>query len=91
MADATSKSGGWGKVRKRLAGWEQPALLGLVKELYETAGVNRDLIHARGQVGEGVGGRLERYRARMAGRVGLGYGEYVGEVVSRLERRFGTG
>jgi len=187
MTDATGKSGSWGKVRQQLVGWDQPALLALVKDLYEAAGANRDFMHARCQGGEGGGEMLERYRAkvvepffpkrglgklnlaearkairdyrkatgnphgtadllltyvengtsftcmygdiddrfynslesalnelvvlllgeaqgahpelrerlatvaRMADRVGWGYGDYVGDVVSRLERKFSTG
>ena len=46
------KSCGWSAVRQQLATWEKPALLALVKDLYEAAAENRDFIHARCQAGE---------------------------------------
>ena len=51
----------WGKVRKELNGWETPALLALVKDLYETSSANRDFIHARclPEANEAI---LEKYR-----------------------------
>ncbi|MCK4563295.1 MAG: hypothetical protein KAU94_01320 [Verrucomicrobia bacterium] len=51
----------WGGIRKELNGWETPALLTLVKDLYETSAANRDFIHARclPEVNEAV---LEKYR-----------------------------
>lgn len=187
MTGTDRPSNSWSKVRQHLAGWDQAALLALVKDLYEAAGANRDFLHARCQVGEDGGEMLERYRAkvvepffpkrgmgklnlaearkairdyrkatgnirgtaellltyvengtsftceygdiderfynslesalnelavlllgeaqgaypelrerlatvaRMADRVGWGYGDYVGDVVSRLERKFSTG
>ena len=40
MKTATKKPGGWSAVRHQLATWE-PALLALVKDLCESADVNR--------------------------------------------------
>lgn len=65
MTNATKKTGGWSAVRQQLATWEQPALLALVKDLYETAAVNRDFIQARCQAGESGGEALEKYRAKI--------------------------
>ncbi len=65
MTNATKKSGGWSAVRQHLATWEKPALLALVKDLYEAAGVNRDFIHARCQAGECGGEALEKYRGKI--------------------------
>ena len=65
MKNATKKPGGWSAVRQQLTSWEKPALLTLVKDLYETAAENRDFIHARCQAGEGGGEALEKYRSRI--------------------------
>jgi len=60
------KPGGWSAVRPRLLAWEKPALLALVKELYDAAAENRDLIEARCQLEDGDGGAaLERYRRKI--------------------------
>jgi len=55
------KPGGWSAVRPRLLAREKPALLALVKELYDAAAENRDLIEARCQLEDG-GAVLERHR-----------------------------
>ena len=65
MTNAAKKTGGWSAVRHQLATWEKPALLALVKDLYEAAGVNRDFIHARCQAGESGGEALEKYRGKI--------------------------
>ncbi len=65
MTKTTKKPGGWSAVRQQLATWEKPALLALVKDLYETAGVNRDFVHARCQDGECGGEALEKYRGKI--------------------------
>ncbi|MCX5823632.1 MAG: hypothetical protein NTY86_09045 [Deltaproteobacteria bacterium] len=65
MTNATKKPGGWSAVRQQLATWEKPALLALVKDLYETAAENRDFIHARSKAGEGGGETLEKYRGKI--------------------------
>jgi hypothetical protein len=64
MKNTTRKPGGWSAVRRQLATWEQPALLALVKDLYETAAGNRDFIQARCQTAEG-GDALEKYRKKI--------------------------
>lgn len=61
----TRKPGGWNAVRQHLATWDQPALLALVKDLYDAAAVNRDFIQARCQAGEGGGEVLEKYRRKI--------------------------
>ena len=48
----SSRPGAWSAVRQQLATWEKPALLTLVKDLYEAAAENRDFIHARSKAGE---------------------------------------
>ena len=64
MTKATKKSGGWSAVRKQLVAWDKPALLALVKDLYDTATVNRDFVEARCLPDES-GEVLEKYRARI--------------------------
>ena len=63
------KSGGWSALRRHLATWDKPALLALVKDLYEVAAENRDFIQARcqysGQTGESGGEALEKYRGKI--------------------------
>ena len=65
MKNTTKKPGGWSAVRQHLTTWEKPALLALVKDLYEAAGVNRDFIHARSKAGECGGEALEKYRSKI--------------------------
>lgn len=57
--------GGWSAVRKHLTSWDKPALLVLVKDLYDAAGVNRDFIQARCQADESGGEVLEKYRSKI--------------------------
>ena len=52
MTNATKKPGGWSAVRQQLTTWEKPALIALVKDLYEAATENRDFIHPRSKAGE---------------------------------------
>jgi hypothetical protein len=63
------RSGGWSNVRPHLATLDKPALLALVKDLYEAAAENRDFIQAhcqgRGQDGESGGEILEKYRRKI--------------------------
>jgi hypothetical protein len=65
MTKTTKKSGGWSEVRQQLTTWSKPALLTLVKDLYEVAGVNRDFIHARCKPEECGGEALEKYRSKI--------------------------
>ena len=65
MTNATKKPGGWSAVRQQLTTWEKPALIALVKDLYEAATENRDFIHARCQAGECDGEVLEKYRGKI--------------------------
>jgi hypothetical protein len=61
----TQKPGGWSAARKHLATWDKPALLALVKDLYDAAAGNRDFIHARCQAEDGGGEVLETYRSKI--------------------------
>ena len=51
MPDATKKPikkrGGWSAARQHLATWDKPALLALVKVIYDAAAVYRDFMQAR--------------------------------------------
>jgi hypothetical protein len=61
----TSQPGSWSAQRRHLATWDKPALLALVKDLYEAAANNRDFIQARCQAGESGGEILEKYRGKI--------------------------
>jgi hypothetical protein len=61
----TKKPGGWSAAREHLATWDKPALLALVKDLYDAAAVNRDFIQARCQADESGGEVLEKYRGKV--------------------------
>jgi hypothetical protein len=65
MTNSTKKPGGWSAVRKQLATWDKPALLDLLKDLYDAVSENRDFVHARCQAGEGGGEVLEKYRGKI--------------------------
>ena len=58
------KPGSWSAVRPHLVNWGKPALLALIKDLYESGAANRDFIQARCDAEEG-GDALERYRKRV--------------------------
>jgi len=60
-----TKPGGWSTLRRHLVTWEKPALLALVKDLYEADADNRDFIQARCQAGESGGEILEKYRGKI--------------------------
>ena len=61
----TQKPGGWSAARKHLATWDKPALLALVKDLYDASAGARDFIHARCQAEDGGGEVLETYRGKI--------------------------
>jgi hypothetical protein len=61
----TRKPGDWSALRPHLATWDKPALLALVKDLYETAAGNRDFIQARCQAPESGGEILKKYRSKI--------------------------
>ncbi len=98
MKTATKKPGGWSAVRQQLATWEKPALLALLKDLYEAAAENRDFIHARSKAGECGGearGMYPQFRDRLArveqmtDGIGWGFHDFVGDVVGQLEEELG--
>lgn len=61
----TQKPGGWSAARQHLASWDKPALLALVKDLYDAAAGNRDFINARCQAEDSGGEVLETYRSKV--------------------------
>ena len=68
MTRTTKKSSGWSAVRRQLTSWDKPALLALVKDLYEADAGNRDFIQARCQTGESRGDVLEKHRGNFPAR-----------------------
>ena len=61
----TSKPSGWSPARRHLATLDKPALLALVKDLYDSGGENRDFIQARCQAADSGGEVLESYRNKI--------------------------
>ena len=69
MPDKTKKPGkkpgGWSAARQHLATCDKPALLALVKDLYDASVGNRNFIQARCQAADGGGEVLETYRSKI--------------------------
>ena len=69
MPDTTKKPakkpGGWTTARQHLATCDKPALLALVKDLYDASVGNRNFIQARCQAADGGGEVLETYRSKI--------------------------
>jgi len=61
----TKRAGGWSAIRPPLTTWDKPALITLIRELYDAAAVNRDLIQARVLDGANDGELLEKYRRKI--------------------------
>lgn len=61
----TRKPGGWSAARRHLATLDRPALLALVKDLYDSSAENRDFIQARCQTADSGGEVLETYRKKI--------------------------
>ncbi len=59
------KSTGWQSVRQKLSDWSKPAVIALVKDLYEASAKNRDFLHARFQAEDIPGAALENYRRKI--------------------------
>jgi hypothetical protein len=53
---------GWSAIRRHLDVQSKPALLALVKDLYDASSTNRDFLRARVQAEAGDGTAVERYR-----------------------------
>ncbi|EDY16578.1 conserved hypothetical protein [Chthoniobacter flavus Ellin428] len=65
MKTTGKKPGEWSAIRQHLATWEKPALLALVKDLYEAAAENRHFLLARCQAEESGGLAVEKYRQKI--------------------------
>lgn len=65
MKNLTKKPDSWSSVRQQLITWDKPALLALVKDLYEVASDNRDFIYARCQAEKCNGKALETYKSKI--------------------------
>ncbi len=59
------KPTGWSQVRQQLDGWSKPALIALVKDLYEGSPDNRDFLQAHFQAEKNAGAGLEKYRHKI--------------------------
>jgi hypothetical protein len=59
------KPTGWQKVRRQLDDWTKPALIALVKDLYDASPDNRDFLRARFQAEDNHGAALEKYRRKI--------------------------
>ena len=56
------KSSGWSAIRRHLDVQSKPALLALIKDLYDAFPSTRDFLHTRVQAKAGDGTAVERYR-----------------------------
>ncbi len=65
MTTPEPKPPGWMQIRRQLADWSKPALLALVKDLYNASTANRDFLQARFQAEEDSGPALEKYRRKV--------------------------
>ena len=69
IPDMKSKSensvGGWPHIRAQLNHWSKPALIALLKDLYNHDANNRDFLEARLQAEDSTGTALEKYRLKI--------------------------
>ena len=59
------KTAGWPTVRQHISNWSKPALIALVKDLYDGTPDNRDFLLARFQAEENAGAALDKYRRKI--------------------------
>jgi hypothetical protein len=59
------KTIGWQNIRRQLDNWSPPALIALVKDIYDASPDNRDFLQARFQAEEDSGAALEKYRHKI--------------------------
>src|SRR5262249_18512997 len=59
------KAAGWQNVRRQLNDWSKPALIALVKDLYDALPDSRVFLQARFQAEETAGAALEKYRHKI--------------------------
>ena len=55
----------WSAISRQLKEWPRPALLALVKDLYDASSENRHFLHARFQAEDAGGEALEAYRRKI--------------------------
>ena len=60
-----NKSTDWQNVRQPLNDWTKPALIALIKDLYDVSPDNRDFLQARFQAESNAGMALEKYRSKI--------------------------
>jgi len=77
---AEKKSSGWSNIRPQLSAWSKPALLALVKDLYDQAAGNRDFLEARCQAEDGGGAALEKYRRKIIEQFFPRHGNGIGKL-----------
>lgn len=65
MEAPAKKPASWSAIRRHLNAWENPALLALIKDLYDADAKNRDFLLARCQGDAGGSEALESYRKKI--------------------------
>ena len=65
MKPTAKKPAGWTAIRQHLTTLDKPALVALLKDLYEANSGNRDFLQARCQAEESGGAALESYRKKI--------------------------
>ena len=83
----TRKPGGWSAARRHLATLDKPALLALVKDLYDSGTENRDFIQARCQAADSGGEVLESYRKRIVEQFFSKRADGIGELKLGVARK----
>jgi len=83
----TRKAGGWSAARRHLAALDKPALLALVKDLYDSGGENRDFIQARCQTADSGGEVLETYRNKIVEQFFSKRADGIGELKLGVARK----
>ena len=62
---AATKKANWHAMRGKVKDWSRPALISLLKDLYDASPDNRNFIHARFEAEDGSGAVLEKYRRKI--------------------------
>ena len=73
-------SSGWSSIRSQLNDWSKPALMALLKELYDHAADNRDFLEARFQAEDAGGAALETYRRKIIEQFFPRHGSGIGKL-----------
>ena len=81
MKPKTEKSSsGWSSLRMKLNDWSKPAVIALVKDLYDHAADNRNFLEARLQADDDGGVALEKYRRKIVEQFFPRYGNGIGKL-----------